>query len=409
MNQNNNKSKNNKSNGRSFTKNKSNSPRSNRNPRSRGNKKAATSDIKPEQLIKKATSVEQVKYVSEIHYADLDLHPKLAKNIERKNYQQPTEIQEKSIDHLMESKNLIGIAATGTGKTGAFLIPMVHQMLNDNSITALIMVPTRELAQQVDAEFKSLTLGTSLNSVCFIGGTNINKDIANTKRKMSLIVGTPGRLNDLIQRKNLKLGRVSKLVIDEFDRMLDMGFIHDVRKIIAAMKSREQTMLFSATTDKSQEALIKEIIKNPVRVNATNHNISGNNVDQDIIKVGSDESKFDLLLKLVKDDSYEKIILFAETKHQVNKISKKLNKSGVKSDVIHGNKSQNYRTNVIEAFKQGKLKVMVATDVAARGIDIKDVSLVINFQIPPTMDSYTHRIGRTGRAGSTGKAITFIN
>lgn len=372
-------------------------------------KKKSTSELNPEMLVKKASQTTVKPYVSERDYTQLNLHRILSKNIAQKGYKNPTEIQEKCIDPLISGKNLIGIAATGTGKTGAFLIPIVQQMLEGNGITGLVVVPTRELAQQVQDEFKSLTRGTDLTSACFIGGTSVSKDLSLAKRKISLIVGTPGRLNDLIDRNALKIGNTPILVLDEFDRMLDMGFIRDIQKIVSKMNSRKQTMLFSATMDSSQENLIKQIIKNPLRINVSSGTKSSDNVDQNIIRVGNDENKFDVLFNLVNKASFKKVILFAETKRTVDRLSKQLVKSGIKSDVIHGDKSQNYRSNAIKLFKSGKTKILVATDVAARGIDIKGVTHVINYQLPQTMDSYIHRIGRTGRAETTGIAYTFVN
>ncbi|MDO6519574.1 DEAD/DEAH box helicase [Zobellia uliginosa] len=367
------------------------------------------STLNPELLVKKSTGVSVTPFESERSFDQLELHRTLLKNIEEKGYRSPTEIQEKCIDPLMSGKDLIGIAATGTGKTAAFLIPIVQQMLASKDTTGLVVVPTRELAQQVYSEFKSLTKGTALSAACFIGGTSVNKDSSLARRNPSLIVGTPGRLNDLIDRKALNTRARSVLVLDEFDRMLDMGFIKDIRKIVSGMHGRRQTMLFSATVDPSQERVINEIIGDPLRISVSSGTKSSDNVDQSIIRVGRDENKFEVLFNLVNEPSFEKVLLFAETKRGVDKLSKQLMQSGIRSDVIHGNKSQNYRSRAIELFKSGKTKILVATDVAARGIDIKGVTHVINYQLPQTMDSYIHRIGRTGRAESTGTAYTFVN
>ncbi|WP_196887433.1 DEAD/DEAH box helicase [Aureivirga sp. CE67] len=377
--------------------------------RNRGNRKKMVSSIDPKTLVKKANFKKEKKYISSITFKDLNLHHKLEKNIIYKGYKKPTEIQEKSIPSLISKKDLIGIAATGTGKTGSFLIPIIHQMLENKNISALVVVPTRELALQVQDEYHSLTKGLKFISSCFIGGTNINKDIIKAKRKNQFIVATPGRLNDLVKRKALKLSNTSILVLDEFDRMLDMGFINDVRKISNATAKRSQTILFSATVDKSQESLIREFVKSPIRINVTSGTKSSDNVHQDIIKVEQGENKFDVLLDLLNDKAFKKVILFAETKRTADKISRQLRNSGMLSDTIHGGKSQNYRSKVIDLFKTGKTKILVATDVAARGIDINNVTHVINYQLPMTMDSYIHRIGRTGRAGKVGTAYTFIN
>ncbi|MCP4520660.1 MAG: DEAD/DEAH box helicase [Cytophagales bacterium] len=371
--------------------------------------KKVESTINPQLLIKKATKSIETKYIVSKSFADFSLDTLLLKNLETKGYTLPTEVQEKTLSNLIVGNDLIGIAATGTGKTGAFLIPLIHRILKGELSTALIVVPTRELAQQVWDEFKSLTKNLNLYSACFIGGTNVRKDISIAKKKLNMVVGTPGRINDLMNRKALKLHTYDALVLDEFDRMLDMGFINDINKISTAMKNRNQTLLFSATVDKSQNKLIRNIVHNPIKINITNGLKSSDNVDQSIIEVKRDENKFDLLLDLINDKSLSKVILFAETKRVVDKLSKQLSKSGVKSDVIHGDKSQNYRTRAIDLFKRGKVKVLVATDVAARGIDIKGVTHVINYQLPKTMDSYIHRIGRTGRAETSGTAYTFVN
>ncbi|RPD96199.1 DEAD/DEAH box helicase [Aureibaculum marinum] len=380
-----------------------------KNNRAKPSKRRPVSQLNPELLVKKSKSITTAPYVSTRTFEQLNLHKDLLSNIANKGYLSPSEIQDKCIDKLIARENLVGIAATGTGKTGAFLIPIIQQMLTAANVISLVVVPTRELAQQVQAEFKSLTQNTKLNSACFIGGTSVGKDLSLAKRKTNLIVGTPGRLNDLIDRKALRIENISVLVLDEFDRMLDMGFVKPIQKIVSGMHNRQQTLLFSATLDSSQEKLITQIAGNATRVNVTNGLKSSDNVDQNIIRVKNRENKFDVLVNLVKESSFEKVLLFSETKRGVDKLSKQLKNSGMKSDVIHGNKSQNYRTKAIALFKAGKIKILVATDVAARGIDIKGVTHVINYQLPQTMDSYIHRIGRTGRAEATGVAYTFVN
>lgn len=342
-----------------------------RKQRTRSTGRRPASTLNPELLVKKSTSVKVKPFVSTKAFSHMELDQRLTKNILEKGYKTPTEIQDKCIAPLIDGANLIGIAATGTGKTAAFLIPMVQQMLENNKVTGLVVVPTRELAQQVLDEFKSLTRNTRLISACFIGGTSISKDIAQARKNLNLIVGTPGRLNDLIQRRVLNIDRCSILVLDEFDRMLDMGFIRDIQKLVSEMKSRTQTMLFSATVDVSQEKLIQQIVHKPIRVNVSNGIRPSDNVDQSIIRVGKDENKFEVLLNLISEPSFEKVLLFAETKRAVDKLSRQLIKSGLKSDVIHGNKSQNYRTKAIGQFKAGKTKILVATDVAAGALILK--------------------------------------
>ena len=375
-------------------------------------KRKMESNLDPNTLVKRASSnKKQTKtFEAKFTYQELDLHGKLKANLLHKGYEKPTEIQEASLESLISGRNLVGVASTGTGKTGAFLIPIIQKLLTEKvGFTSLVVVPTRELAQQVEEEFKSLTRGMNLNVSCFIGGTSVNQDISKLKKRNHLIVGTPGRLMDMARQGALKLQSISVLILDEFDRMLDMGFVHEIKKMVSMMKSRKQTMLFSATIEKSQKSLIKELVHNPVEINISSGLTANSSVEQNIVRVNEGENKFGLLMGIMQNDPIEKVIIFAETKRHVDKLSKQLSKVGIRNGVIHGNKSQNYRTRAIDEFKKGMVKVLVATDVAARGIDVDNVSHVINYQLPMTLDSYVHRIGRTGRAGKTGVAYTFVD
>jgi ATP-dependent RNA helicase RhlE len=393
--------------------NRSNSPTgkpgNNRRPMRAGSgRKKSTLD--PNLLIRKASGAEVKEYVSERIYDDMPISANLKECLHKKGFKRPTEIQDRTLEDLMEGRDMLGIAQTGTGKTGAFLIPIIEKLLhNKRKSYALVVVPTRELATQVEEEFTSMTKGLGMQSAVFIGGTNINRDLQNLRKPNNIIIGTPGRLLDLSSRKVLDFSRFNTLVLDEFDRMLDMGFVHDVKRIIGAMQQRKQTMLFSATLDRTQEALINDILDNPLKVKVSQGDSTGDNIDQDIIKVLNGDDKFKVLLNMVSDEAYDKVLLFEETKHKASRLCKKLNSAGITSDQIHGNKSQNARQKALNSFKQGKIKVLVATDVAARGIDVSDVTHVINYQVPMTFDSYIHRIGRTGRAGKTGKAYTFVD
>lgn len=375
--------------------------------RRNGSRGKGVSTIDPRALIKKATHEAEVSS-STGSFNDFNLNPALFRNIEKKGYTSPTEIQSRSYKALFEGRDMIGVANTGTGKTGAFLIPLIER-LTEREFTTLVVVPTRELALQVESEFKSLTHGMKLFISCFIGGTSMGKDLAKARRGSHVVVGTPGRLLDLANRGAIRFQDMSVLVLDEFDRMLDMGFVNDIKRMVSRMQRREQTLLFSATIDPKQRSLINTLVQNPFEIKVSRGTTATNTVDQDIIKVGPTEDKFDRLLDLINQDSFEKVILFAETKRLVDRLSKKLSKSGVPSGMIHGDKSQNYRNRAIEQFKRGSTRVLVATDVAARGIDIQNVTHVINYQLPMTMDSYIHRIGRTGRAGNRGMAYTFVN
>ncbi len=373
---------------------------------SRGQKK---SNLNPALLVKKATEVALKNYESDRRIEDLPISPNLIECLISKGFRKPTEIQDRTLEALLEKRDLLGIAQTGTGKTGAFLVPIIEQLLDHKQKNfALVMVPTRELATQVEEEFQSMAKGLGIYSACYIGGTNINKDINSLKRAKHVIIGTPGRLLDLHNRKSLNFGSFNTLVLDEFDRMLDMGFVHDVKRIIGAMHKRKHTLLFSATLDKTQEELIVDILHNPITVKVSSGDTTGDHIDQDIIRLKQGEDKFNVLQNMLSNNEFQKVLLFEETKHKANRLCGKLNKVGISADQIHGNKSQNARQRALNSFKQGKVRVLVATDVAARGIDVSDVTHVINYQVPMTFDSYIHRIGRTGRAGKTGKAFTFV-
>lgn len=372
--------------------------------------KRKSSIVDTDQLIKRATNREEVVYEANRRFEDMPIDGRLKRNLAKKGYVKPSQIQDESLDLLKLGRNLIGIANTGTGKTAAFLIPIIERLLRQREQqTALVIVPTRELALQVEKEFISLTTGLGLYASSYIGGTSVNKDLGKLKRKSHVIIGTPGRLIDLINQKALRLNRIPILVLDEFDRMLDMGFVRDIKRIVEGMTSRRQTMLFSATIDKSQKTLIKSLVKDPVEIKVNSGTSSSDKVDQDIIKVPLDANKFNMLTDLISGTGFDKVLVFAETKRWVDRVTKKLNQAGIMADQIHGNKSQNYRNNALAKFKKGSIQVLVATDVAARGIDVTGVTHVINYQLPMSLDSYIHRIGRTGRAGKTGKAYTFVD
>ena len=361
-------------------------------------------------MIKKAIPVQEEVQAETTYIKDLEINGTLKNNLFQKGYERLTKIQDQTLEPLSQGRDLIGIANTGTGKTAGFLIPIIQQMIEQRQrFQATIIVPTRELALQVEEEFKSIAKGLPLYSASFIGGTNINMDYRKLKRFNHIIIGTPGRILDLMNRGKLNFRHTEILVLDEFDRMLDMGFVNDVKKITAGIRKRRQTMLFSATIDPKQKNLISTFVQDPVRVSVNSGSKSADNINQDIIKVPEGSNKMNLLKDMIQKDDFEKVLIFAETKRIVNKIGKSLISSGVLADVIHGNKSQNYRTKALNKFRLGKVQVLVATDVAARGLDVNDVSHVINYQLPMTMDSYIHRIGRTGRAGKTGQAYTLID
>jgi len=372
--------------------------------------KKGISKLNSNLFIKKATPVVETQYTAGRLIKDLKVDKTIISNLEKKGYKTLTEIQEKSIDAVINHKDLLGIAQTGTGKTGAFLIPIIHNLINTKPQNQVLIVsPTRELALQIDEEFKSIATSLKLYSTSLIGGTSVRTDISNLRRPCHVIIGTPGRIGDMIRQNAINLKSFTILVLDEFDRLLDMGFYTEIQRFVDGMYNRKQTVLFSATEEKSQKQIVAKLLNNPVEVKLYNENKSGDNIEQEIIRVKDGENKMTLLLNMIQDSSFEKVLVFAETKRWVSKVCKNLQNAGIKADEIHGNKSQNYRIKALDLFKNKKIQVLVATDVAARGLDILNVTHVINYHQPLNFDSYIHRIGRTGRAGKSGKAYTFVN
>jgi ATP-dependent RNA helicase RhlE len=377
---------------------------------SSSNGQSKTKQLDPKLFVKKAVATEVIKHTTSKLIEELQVDSKIVSNLLKKGFKTPTEIQEKTLDAILEGRNLMGLAQTGTGKTAAFLVPIIHNLINQKpNFQVLIVSPTRELALQIDGEFKSISKDLNLSCVSLIGGTSVSRDISNLRRPSHLIIGTPGRISDMIRQRALNLKNFSILVLDEFDRLLDMGFSNDIQFFVDGMINRKQTILFSATEEKGQKTLISNLLENPVEVRVRSGNVSPDSIEQDIVVVKNGEKKMDVLVNMVRDKSFEKVLVFAETKRWVSRICKDLRMAGIKADEIHGNKSQNYRINALNSFKNKKIQVLVATDVAARGLDISHVSHVINYQQPKNIDSYIHRIGRTGRAGESGKAFTFIN
>jgi ATP-dependent RNA helicase RhlE len=373
-------------------------------------KRTSGTRIHPDLFVKKAINPENNTYAADRTIRQMPVHERLKAILHQKGYVYPTEIQDKTLEKLIEGNDLLGIAQTGTGKTGAYLIPLIHQMIsNRNAMKVLVVVPTRELAVQVEHEFITMTRGLGFCSSCFIGGTSIGTDLHRLRRVNQLVVGTPGRLLDLESRRALDLKSFTVLVLDEFDRMLDMGFIDDIKQMVQAMKNRQQTLMFSATLDESQRSLINMFLNDPVEIKVSSGHSACDNVEQDVIYVDKDGNKFQVLLNMLEKEDFEKVLLFAETKRSVDHLYVKLKKSGIRVDQIHGDKSQRYRQHALDQFRVGKIQVLVATDVASRGLDVTDITHVINFSPPKNVDNYIHRIGRTGRAGKIGKALTFVN
>ena len=365
--------------------------------------------IDPTRFINKAIMDKGIDVVRIEHeFKDFNLDTRLKQVITSRGYKIPTPIQDKAIPSAINGSDIVGIANTGTGKTAAFLLPLINKILLNPKELILIITPTRELALQINEEFKLFTQGMRIYSVCCVGGLSIKRQIAILNRGChNAIIGTPGRIKDLIGKKMIQLSRFNSIVLDEADRMLDMGFIHDTRAIMNGLPEKRQVLFFSATMSSSIDGLIKEFLKNPIKVSVKTRDTS-KNIEQDIIRIKNGESKTDVLHNLLKREGFSKVLVFGRTKHGVKKLSKILTNNGIRSESIHGNKSNNQRQRALASFKNNQTQVLVATDVAARGLDIDNISHVINYDIPATYTDYVHRIGRTGRGDKKGMALTFI-
>lgn len=363
-------------------------------------------------FIKKGTHVEEKPYVSKHSFTDFPFNSQLYKNIERAGYKSPRPIQDQAILSIMEGKDVFGMANTGTGKTAAFLLPLIEKIAKtkgqNKRETVLIMAPTRELALQIESDFKNLAFGFGMFSVACVGGLPIMKQIREIKMGVSFVIGTPGRLRDLIEKKVLDLSTCHSVVLDEADRMLDMGFRDDMVYIIGKTpKEGRQTLFFSATLSPDIRKLTELYLVNPVFISV----ISGEtakNIDQDVIRVRTKEEKLEKLHEVLKKDGSDKVLIFREMKHSVDTLAKELAHMGFKVGGIHGDKRSKERIRILDSFKKDQINVLIATDVAARGLDIPDVTHVINYDVPQTYDTYVHRIGRTGRSGKKGTALTFV-
>jgi len=369
--------------------------------------KRGGSDIHYSKFINKGSDEVIAPYEPKHTFADFAIDERIKGNIAKKGYTIPTAIQDQAIPVVLEGRDIVGIANTGTGKTGAFLIPLLHKVAQAQDERVLIMVPTRELALQIEEEYRGFSAGSGLRSVVAVGGANINPQIRALRAHPYFVIGTPGRIKDLIERRVLNLAHFQTVVLDEADRMLDMGFIHDMKYILSLMPEKRHTLFFSATLSSDIEAIIKNFLHEPVRVTVKTGDTS-KNVDQDVVRMQG-KNKIEVLHELLSQPEFDRVIVFGRTKYGVEKLSQTLTKMGVPAASIHGDKSQNHRQRALGDFKANKVKVLIATDVAARGLDIPKVSHVINYDVPNTYEDYVHRIGRTGRAGERGKALTFID
>jgi len=355
-----------------------------------------------------APANEEETYLASNTFEDFQLSYQLLKNIKAKEYVTPSPIQDKAIPVIMAGQDLIGIANTGTGKTAAFLIPLIEKVSKDRSQKVLIVTPTRELAEQIDSEFKMLAFNMQLKSALLIGGNNIRHQITDLQRQPNVVVGTPGRIKDLLNRKIFTLAAFNNVVLDETDRMVDIGFIREIQLFISLLPKNRQSLFFSATVSKKVEELLQAFVQNAVTVSVKKTDTC-KNIKQDYIRVGRNQEKVDCLHNLLIKNEFEKVIVFGNNKWRVQKLSDELTVRGFKAAAIHGDKRQSQRHSILEKFKKNEIVVLLATDVAARGLDIADVSHVINYELPQTYDDYIHRIGRTGRANKSGVALTFVD
>jgi len=375
---------------------------------SRGSRKAPAGNFDLSKFINKAVITEEVEhFIPEHKFADFAIDARLKANITTKGYIDPTPIQDRAIPHVLRGSDVVGIANTGTGKTAAFLIPLLNKALLNRQERVLIMVPTRELATQIADELAGFARGLQIYSAVCVGGASIGPQMASLRRKPQFVIGTPGRLKDLLERKSLVLSDFKNVVLDEADRMLDMGFIHDMRRILALLPKPRHTLFFSATLSNEVEKLIGEFLHEPVRVSVKTRETAAS-IEQDIVRVPRGAQKLDVLHDLLVKPEFNKVLVFGRTKHGVERLSKTLVERGFKAESIHGNKTQNKRQRALDLFKRDHVQVLVATDVAARGIDVAGISHVMNYDLPASHEDYIHRIGRTGRAGKQGKALTFV-
>ena len=349
---------------------------------------------------------EELPYDSIHAFGDFGLHPRLVEAVTALGITCPSPIQDQIIPLISDGKDVIGLAETGTGKTAAFLLPLIQKTLTRNDQQTLILTPTRELALQIEAEFRKFGGSSKMFATCLVGGTNIGPQIRALRKHHHFIIGTPGRVLDLIKRGNLKTNKINNVVLDEADRMLDMGFIHDMRKILSHVTSERQTLFFSATMTKEAEALVNDFMKGPITVSVKKKDVT-DSIAQDVVPY-EHAHKFDTLLALLSKDELRRVMVFGGMKHSVEKLAKELCHHGVKAESIHGNKSHGQRQRALNAFKSGNARVLVATDVAARGIHVDNVSHVINYDLPNTFEDYVHHIGRTGRGTKRGEALTFV-
>jgi ATP-dependent RNA helicase RhlE len=364
--------------------------------------------IDPAKFIKAAIpAAADEKYIASNRFEDFDISPIIKRNLEANKYSEPTPIQDQTIPAALSGRDVIGVAHTGTGKTAAFAVPILNELVSDRGKRALIMAPTRELAQQIEAECVKISRSSGIRTAVLIGGSSMTRQLNDLKRSPQMIIGTPGRIKDHVERRSLNLATFDIVVLDEVDRMLDMGFINDMRKILGQIAHDKQSYFFSATLDSKVRELANTFAKDPVTIMLKTGETS-DNINQDVVQYTSTHDKLDKLHDELIKGEVQKAIVFEETKRGADRLGKELVLRGFQAASIHGGKSQGQRQRALKAFKDNQVSVLVATDVAARGIDVVDITHVINYSIPHTYEDYIHRIGRAGRAGRAGHALTFV-
>jgi superfamily II DNA/RNA helicase len=351
------------------------------------------------------SEIEDYKVVNQ--FSDFKISETLRNNVLAKGYKTPTPIQDQAIPPIIEGYDLIGMANTGTGKTAAFLIPLIEKVIRDRNQRVLIVTPTRELAAQIRDEFNSFAKNLNVYSALCIGGANMWRQKEDLRRNPNFVIGTPGRLEDHIRSHGLNLAYFGSVVLDEADHMVDVGFLPTIKNMISMLSTDRQSLFFSATVDAKVAGIIGSFVKNPITVSVKSGDIT-TQVKQEVVRIVSPNTKIEELHKLLITQDFEKVLIFGRTKHGVQKLSNELIGRGFKADAIHGNKNQGQRIRILDKFKQDIIQILIATDVASRGLDIPNVSHVINYDLPESYENYIHRIGRTGRADKKGIALTFV-
>lgn len=373
-----------------------------------GKRNKLAEKIEESKFVRGAVTQAVEPYVPQHAFTDFVISETLKGNIAYQKYTTPTPIQDQAIQPILDGRDFIGIANTGTGKTAAFLIPLIEKVSKNKNERILVIAPTRELALQIKTELQKFSRGLGMYITLCIGGASSGMQKNELRRNPNFVIGTPGRLKDLIEGKNLDLSRFQTVVLDEVDRMVDIGFIKDITYLISLLPSSRQSLFFSATISPEVNQILQRFVKNPITVSVRTRETS-ENIKQDIIRVKNKDQKIEQLQELLQTTGFEKVIVFGKTKWGIQRLTNALVQKGFKAAAIHGNKSQSQRQYALDQFKQDNIQVLLATDVASRGLDIPDVTHVINYDAPASYDDYIHRIGRTGRADKMGTALTFVD